>query len=91
MFVVVSYDVTDDTRRRRIASELENFGTRAQYSVFECHLDESDLDELKRRLEALAAADEDHVRYYHLCPKDEGRIVSHGPGAVTRDDDYVIV
>lgn len=37
---LVSYDITSDRRRRRIANLLENYGKRIQYSVFECYLDE---------------------------------------------------
>ncbi len=50
MFVLVCYDITDDRRRYRVASELENFGCRVQYSVFECHLEEPQLQELQARL-----------------------------------------
>ncbi len=40
---VVCFDVCDDKRLRRIARELGNFGVRVQKSVFECHLDDSEL------------------------------------------------
>ncbi|MGH8583295.1 MAG: CRISPR-associated endonuclease Cas2 [Gammaproteobacteria bacterium] len=74
MFVLVCYDITDDRRRCRVGSELENFGCRVQYSVFECHLEEPQLQELKARLLALIDYQEDHVRYYALCPKDEAAV-----------------
>jgi CRISPR-associated endonuclease Cas2 len=35
MLFVVAYDIADDQRRMRVASELEDFGTWVQYSVFE--------------------------------------------------------
>jgi CRISPR-associated protein Cas2 len=37
-FVVVSYDITDDKRRVRMAKTLLGYGQRVQYSVFEAHL-----------------------------------------------------
>ncbi|RMF87586.1 MAG: CRISPR-associated endonuclease Cas2, partial [Nitrospinota bacterium] len=38
MYVVVSYDITDDKRRNRIHKALKNYGERVQFSVFECNL-----------------------------------------------------
>ena len=46
MFYVVSYDMPDDRKRTKMAKNLLDFGTRVQYSVFECILDD-------KRLEAL--------------------------------------
>ena len=37
---LVSYDICDPKRLRRVARSLEGFGVRLQYSVFECPLDE---------------------------------------------------
>lgn len=91
MFVVVSYDVFDDRRRARVASELENFGQRVQLSVFECHLRARDLARLKSLLRSLIDRKEDRVRYYALCSKDRAQILSDGPGEVSRDWDYHIV
>ena len=39
MRIVVSYDVSDDRRRRKVAKIMEGYGYRVQYSVFECDLD----------------------------------------------------
>jgi CRISPR-associated protein Cas2 len=91
MFIVVSYDIADDRRRVRVASELENFGRRVQYSVFECHLIDAQLADLKTRLLALIDWDHDRVRYYPMCERDARRIVIDGPGEVSRDWDYMIV
>lgn len=38
MFVVVSYDIKNDKRRRKVMKLMEGYGERVQYSVFECHL-----------------------------------------------------
>lgn len=66
MFVVVSYDISNTRRRNRLHRALKNFGTRVQYSVFECVLESRDM----RRLHAAVQReikDDDHVRYYRLC------------------------
>jgi CRISPR-associated protein Cas2 len=91
MFLVVTYDIVDNQRRERVASELANFGERVQYSVFECHLTLIQARDLQRRLDALIAPEEDRVRYYSLCQKDRQLILINGPGEVTQDWDYFLI
>jgi CRISPR-associated protein Cas2 len=91
MFLVVTYDIADDQRRAQVASELENFGERVQFSVFECHLTAGQVRELRQRLESLIVWQEDQVRYYSLCKKDRAGMVIDGPGSVTQDQDYFLV
>ncbi len=91
MLIIVCYDITEDRRRLHVSLELENFGTRVQRSVFECHLEEAQLQELQKRLGAIIDETEDRVRYYTLCPKDVGEIRVDGQGQVSRDWDYHIV
>ena len=91
VFVVVSYDISDDRRRLRVSSEIENFGKRVQKSIFECHLGEDQLDELKQRIEKEICPDQDRVRYYRLCPKDRKAVLLDGTAIKTRDLDYFMV
>jgi CRISPR-associated protein Cas2 len=91
MFLVVTYDIVDDRRRERVASELANFGERVQYSVFECHLTLAQVQELQQRLDLLLVQSEDRVRYYPLCQKDRERILIDGHGKVTQDWDYFLI
>lgn len=68
MFVVISYDITDDKRRSRIFKALKNFGQWMQYSIFECDLDKANLLRLKDRLDRLIDAQAgDSIRFYFLC------------------------
>ncbi|RME46060.1 MAG: CRISPR-associated endonuclease Cas2 [Deltaproteobacteria bacterium] len=83
-FMVVSYDIPDDRRRARLHKTLKDFGTRVQFSVFECLLTEAQSSELRRRIEAIIDPNEDHVRFYFLCRPCVRRIVPIG-GKVTRD------
>jgi len=53
---VVSYDVPDDRRRTRLAKILKDFGARVQYSVFECLLEDEQVDALRKRVERLIDA-----------------------------------
>ena len=67
MRIVVSYDISDDKRRRKIAQIMEGYGYRVQYSVFECELSRQKLAELRRRLKPLVdKAKMESVRFYPL-------------------------
>ncbi|MCI0396612.1 MAG: CRISPR-associated endonuclease Cas2 [Chloroflexi bacterium] len=67
MRIVVSYDITSDKRRTKIAKIMEGYGYRVQYSVFECDLDDEKLKELWKRLKPLVSTKEwESVRFYPL-------------------------
>lgn len=67
MKIVVSYDISDDKRRREVAKILEGHGYRVQYSVFECDLNKKQLVKLQRRLKPLVKGREmESVRFYPL-------------------------
>ena len=91
MFVVVTYDITDDRRRLQVSDELQNFGARVNFSVFECHLEPDHVTDLKRRLAGQIDATEDNVRYYVLCDACVKKIEVQGKGEVTRDTGYTVV
>ena len=65
---LVSYDITNPRRLRRVARTLEGFGTRLQYSVFECSLDNLRLAELKSQLQPIVNHSEDQVLFVSLGP-----------------------
>lgn len=88
---LICFDIHDAKRLRNVARQMENFGVRVQRSVFECHLKESELRELQKRLAAVIDEDVDKVRYYSLCGKDRNAILIDGVGRVTVDADYLLV
>jgi len=47
---LVSYDIANAKRLRRVAKTLESYGTRLQFSVFECPLDDLRLAQAKAAL-----------------------------------------
>ncbi len=67
MNFIITYDVQNDKRRKKISDELEAFGTRVNYSVFECQINKTKLKKLKLKLEEIANKEEDSIRFYHLC------------------------
>ena len=65
---LVAYDICDPKRLRRVATILEGFGTRVQYSVFECHLTESERMRLRSLLKDVIDHSEDQVLFINLGP-----------------------
>lgn len=67
MRIIISYDITSDKRRRKIAKILEGYGYRVQYSVFECDITKKQLTELKTRLRPLVnTKSNESIRIYPL-------------------------
>lgn len=67
MFYLVTYDISDDKRRKKIADLLEGYGVRVQFSVFECRLVPKKYEELKRRLNRYYCSEEnDSLRFYPI-------------------------
>lgn len=92
MLIVVSYDVSTTSaagrkRLRKIAKECLNFGSRVQYSVFECHLDTTQWMMLKLRLLGLFKAEEDSLRFYYLGSNWRGDVEHHGRKVVADPED----
>ena len=85
MFVVVSYDIGDTKRRTKVMKLLKNYGKHVQFSVFECDLTATQLQELRQRLRALLHAPMDNVRMYFLAEDDVRRIGALAGRGVARD------
>ncbi|MGC4033496.1 MAG: CRISPR-associated endonuclease Cas2 [Tepidisphaeraceae bacterium] len=58
---LVSYDISDDKRRTKIFHLLQANGDHAQFSVFLCQLNGSELARLRAGLQPLVHAKEDQV------------------------------
>jgi CRISPR-associated protein Cas2 len=79
MLIVVAYDIPNDRRRTKVARALTDYGTRVQYSVFECRVDEDRrLDEMLARVGQLIDKETDRLRVYRLCGPCEDRILVEG-------------
>ncbi len=65
---LVSYDIANPKRLRKVGEVVEGFGSRIQYSVFECPLDPMRLVQLKSALAAEINCDQDQVLFVSLGP-----------------------
>lgn len=78
-FYVVSYDIAETKLRNRVAKLLEGYGSRVQYSVFECELDRERYHVLWKHLSEITLDEETNsIRIYPLCGKCEEKSVFLG-------------
>lgn len=75
---LLSYDISNDKRRKKVAKLLKNYGQRVQYSVFESNLDGDKLDEAKMKLEEIIDVDNDNIRIYSLCSTCKDKFIELG-------------
>lgn len=79
MRIVVSYDISDDKRRRKVAKIMEGYGFRVQYSVFECDLEPKKVTELQQRLRPLVKGQLwESIRFYPLHDDSAAQVVILG-------------
>ncbi|MGI6419413.1 MAG: CRISPR-associated endonuclease Cas2 [Thermoguttaceae bacterium] len=91
MYVVVCYDIVSNRRRARLLKRMKGFLPHVQKSVFEGHITDARLVELRSMIQREINLEEDAVRVYHLC----GRCISAteviGMGTyVEPEDDQVV-
>ncbi len=79
---LITYDVRDPKRLRRVAKALEGYGTRVQLSVFRCRLNRQSLEKLHWELNQLMDP-EDALLVIPLCESCAGRIAEHSTGDQT--------
>jgi len=66
-YLAVAYDITDDKRRTKVCKILQGFGTRVNYSIFECFLPSKDISQMKKAIRKNVNKNKDIVIYYYLC------------------------
>ncbi len=91
MFYLVSYDISDDKRRLKLAKAIKDFGDRVQYSVFECILDENLFMKITNRITSIIDMEKDSVRIYRMCGSCEKHIKIIGQGDISRLKDVYII
>ena len=68
---IVTYDISDTRRWRRVFKTMNGFGEWLQLSVFQCRLSRRRRAELETRLRELIKAGEDHVLVIDIGPVDK--------------------
>lgn len=67
---LVTYDICDDKRLRRVFKKMKAFGLHMQLSVFECELSTRELALMHAALDELVHHGEDQVIVADLGPSD---------------------
>ena len=91
---IVTYDICDDRRLRKVFQTMRNWGDHLQYSVFECQLNKSEVIQLRDELRKIIHHDEDQVLFINLGPSDgrgERVIESLGKGYSPIDAPCLVV
>lgn len=91
MFTIISYDIVQDRRRTKVMKLLKGYGTRVQYSVFECDVTTPQLNTLVAEIRGLIDQHTDSVRCYLLDAAAVQRVRIMGIGRVTTDPLYYLV
>lgn len=91
LLYLVTYDISSDKRRKKVADLLEGYGQRVQYSVFECVLSAAKYKELRQRLKQRIKQEEDSVRFYPLSGHTLSQVEVWGEPPVTQFPGSVIV
>jgi CRISPR-associated protein Cas2 len=83
MLIIVTYDVSTETkegrrRLRRVAKVCESMGQRVQKSVFECQVNDMQMEQLERDLLAEIDDAEDSLRFYRITEPTEIRVKQYG-------------
>jgi len=67
---IVTYDISDQRRWRRVFKAMHGYGDWLQLSVFQCRLTRRRRAELETQLRALVKNGEDHVLLVDVGPAD---------------------
>lgn len=75
---LVSYDIADQKRLRKVARAVAAVGERLHYSLFLCRIDEGELLALQRRIARLINIRADSVHYLPWCDADHSATLHLG-------------
>ncbi len=67
---IVTYDICDPKRLRKVFKCLSAWGDHLQYSVFRCHLNAADLVRVRSSLTDIIHHTEDQVLFLNIGPAD---------------------
>ncbi|MEZ6018520.1 MAG: CRISPR-associated endonuclease Cas2 [Planctomycetota bacterium] len=67
---VVTYDICEASRLRRVYRIMLGYGEHLQYSVFRCELSDREVIELRERLDMVIHHLEDQVLFVDIGPAD---------------------
>ncbi|MDA3915700.1 MAG: CRISPR-associated endonuclease Cas2 [Deltaproteobacteria bacterium] len=92
MDMLVTYDIANPKRLRRVARIMQDFGQRVQKSIFEVSLTPAVFKQMKFQIDNTIEPAEDGVKYFPLCRKCTTRTELIGQGfLIDPDEEYYIL
>lgn len=67
MKYLITYDIENNKRRKKVSDELEAYGYRVNFSVYECELNKTKMNKLVEKLREIIDKKVDSLRFYHVC------------------------
>jgi CRISPR-associated protein Cas2 len=88
---VLSYDITNDKRRRKLVKLMEQVALRVQYSVFETSLSVKEVRLLvQESLEFVCPSEGDSLRIYRICKTCAEHFHQIGGREIDWEKDFVL-
>ncbi len=83
---VISYDISDPKRWKKVHKRLKGYGRRLQFSIFRCRLTKIEVEKLRWELEKDLSTD-DKLLILSVCERCENKTVSlNRPESWTQED-----
>ncbi len=73
-YVVVSYDISEPRRWRKVYKLMKGHGEHVQYSVFICQLSDTQETLLKAKLDEVVHSQEDQVMFIRIGPVNKQQL-----------------
>ncbi len=89
--ILVTYDISDGSRRRKVINVLRRSGRRVQRSVFELWPSPREAEHLRTRLGEIIDPAQDSVRLYRLCDGCTNAVTELGTGPAAEPPGVVII
>lgn len=90
-FVIVTYDIVKTKKRTRVMKLLKGSGYHVQKSVFECFLDEGQLEFLRVKLSQEIDEEHDSVRIYRIPDNRQTDVEILGVGEIPEEAQLTII
>ena len=89
LFILIIYDITNNSKRVKFAKLLLGYGFRIQKSAFEAVITRQKLEKLKSEIPQYIDKVEDSVRLYQI--RGKGQVISWGKEEEYSTDDIILI
>ena len=90
--LIITYDIVNNKKRRRIAKILDDYGDRVQKSVFELPgLDDIIWEKCLKRLKKVKLEEDESIRIYDICERCRKNVLILGDAEAAFDEPDVYI